>query len=174
MTANRVAWLAVLLLLLLIGGGFTYGWLKNFEPVSEQVRADMSPLARRNPWLAGERLLERFDMDVESQSGRKFLTTPPEEIGVLFVRDIGAPLPQSRQADLLAWVEQGGHLIVSPGIVFDDERGHPLLDQFGISRSEIGELLMGTLLAVAAVIVASGVAVLLWMALRRLFSRSGD
>jgi hypothetical protein len=136
MTATRVAWLAVLLLLLLIGGGFTYWWFKNFEPVAEQVRADMSPLARRNPWLAGERLLGRFDMEVESQSGRIFLTTPPEEIGVLFVRDIGAPLPQARQADLLAWVEQGGHLVVSPGIVFDEERGHPLLDQFGVSLIE--------------------------------------
>ncbi len=133
MTATRVAWLAVLLLLLMIGGGFTYWWFENFEPVSEQVRADMSPLAKRNPWLAGERLLDRFDMDVESQSGRLFLTSPPQEIGVLFVRDIGAPLPQSRQEDLLAWVERGGHLVVSPGVAFDDDRGHPLLDQFGIS-----------------------------------------
>ena len=48
------------------------------------------------------------------------------------------------------------------------------MDQFGISRGEIGELLMGTLLAVATVIVAAGVAVLLWIALRRLFFRSGD
>ncbi|MCU7844403.1 MAG: DUF4350 domain-containing protein [Candidatus Thiodiazotropha sp. (ex Monitilora ramsayi)] len=135
MTSNRVAWVAVLLLLLFIVGSIGYWFWQNFEPVAEQVRTDMSTPARRNPWLAAERLLGRLGVGVESRSGRQYLTTPPDETGVLFVKDLGAPLPQARQTDLLSWVERGGHLVISPGRMIDDETGHPLLQYFGIETN---------------------------------------
>jgi hypothetical protein len=46
------------------------------------------------------------------------------------------------------------------------------MDQFGISRGEMGEMFLGAVLAVGLVIGAAGVAVLLWVGLRRLLSGS--
>ena len=46
--------------------------------------------------------------------------------------------------------------------------------QFGISRAEMSELLVGTLLAMGIVIVLAGLAVALWMGLRKLLGRGGN
>jgi hypothetical protein len=46
--------------------------------------------------------------------------------------------------------------------------------QFGISRAEMSELLLGTLLAIGIVIVLAGLAVALWMGLRKLLGRGGN
>lgn len=139
MQGNRVATAAVLFLLLCLIGVFAYWFYINFESVREEVRTGLSAQARRNPWLAAERLLDRLGIQVESRSGRHYLTTPPERIGVLFVKDLGAPLPQARQDALLTWVEAGGHLVLTPGLVHDADTGHSLLARFGIEPGEAGK-----------------------------------
>ena len=48
------------------------------------------------------------------------------------------------------------------------------MDQFGISRGEMAELFLGTVLAVGLVIGAAAVVVLLWVAVRRLLSGLRD
>jgi K+-sensing histidine kinase KdpD len=48
------------------------------------------------------------------------------------------------------------------------------MDQFGISRGEIGQLFLGAVLAVGLVIGAAAAFMLLWVALRRLFFRTRD
>jgi hypothetical protein len=48
------------------------------------------------------------------------------------------------------------------------------MDQFGISRREMGELFLGTVVVVALIIGAAGLVAALWMGLRRLRSRSGE
>jgi len=45
------------------------------------------------------------------------------------------------------------------------------MDQFGISRREISELFITTLLVVGLVIGAAGIMVILWMGLRKLLRR---
>ncbi len=45
------------------------------------------------------------------------------------------------------------------------------MDQFGISRREISELFMTTLVVVGLVISAAGIMVVLWMVLRKLLRR---
>jgi hypothetical protein len=132
MQSNRVASFAVLFLLASLIGIFAYWFYLNFEPVEKEVRSGLSVQARRNPWLAAERLLGRLGIQVESRSGRRYLTSPPEEIGVLFVKDLGAPLPRARQDALLAWVDAGGHLVLSPGLLHDSETDHSLLARFGV------------------------------------------
>jgi hypothetical protein len=52
----------------------------------------------------------------------------------LLVRDLGAPLPQARIDALLAWVEEGGHLIAAPGRLQDAELSRPLLERFGVTQ----------------------------------------
>ena len=48
------------------------------------------------------------------------------------------------------------------------------VDQFGISRREISELFLGTVLVVGMVIAAAAVMALLWIGLRRLLSGPRD
>ena len=48
------------------------------------------------------------------------------------------------------------------------------VDQFGISRREISELFLATLLVVGVVIAAAAVVVSLWVALRRLLRGKAD
>jgi hypothetical protein len=124
--------IAALLLLIIVGGGFGY-WLTNhYEYVTEQIRGNLGPEARRNPLLAAERYLSRLGIATESQSGRQLLVEPPARPGLLLVRDLGPPLPLSRVKSLLAWVERGGTLVVTPGSAFEEGIGHPLLDQFSV------------------------------------------
>ena len=48
------------------------------------------------------------------------------------------------------------------------------VDQFGISRREISELFLGTVLVVGVVIVVAALMALLWIGLRRLLSGPRD
>jgi hypothetical protein len=127
---------AILLLILLLAGG--YWFAQNFERQSEEIRSGFSEAARRNPWLAAERFLQRLDIPVESLSGREYLLAPPAQIGVLLVRDLGPGLAPARQRELLEWVKAGGHLIVAAQRVPDeDEPNHPLLERLGVTLQSL-------------------------------------
>jgi hypothetical protein len=121
-----------LILLLLVGGIFSYWFLQNFEYVSEQVRGNLGKEARRNPLLAAERYLSHLGLTVQSHSGRQLLVDPPSQPGLLLVRDLGPPLPESRVSTLLAWVERGGQLVVAPGNAMEEGARHPLLAHFSV------------------------------------------
>ena len=133
MPPHRLNQLAIGLFTLILAAGLVWWFLANFEQVTEEVRSEMSPEARRNPLLAAERLLDRLGLQVESRSGRQYLIHPPAQGGVLLVRDLGAPLPRQRVDELLAWVEAGGRLIAAPGRLQDDELSRPLLETFGVT-----------------------------------------
>lgn len=124
--------IAGLLLLIIIGGWLGYWFFNHHEYVTEQVRGAMGAEARRNPLLAAERYLSRLGVTTQSHSGRQWLVEPPPRPGLLLVRDLGPPLPQSRLDALLAWVDQGGTLVVTPGSAFEEGIGHPLLEQFSV------------------------------------------
>jgi hypothetical protein len=132
MRNNGVPIIAALLLLSAVAGGFGYWVMNHYEYVTEQVRGNMGAEARRNPLLAAERYLSHLGVATESQSGRQLLVEPPPRPGLLLVRDLGPPLPPSRVESLLAWVERGGTLVVTPGNAFEEGIGHPLLDQFSV------------------------------------------
>ncbi|MEW8451792.1 MAG: DUF4350 domain-containing protein [Candidatus Thiodiazotropha sp.] len=130
---NRATLALLATLLLLIGGLFGVWFVNNYEYVSEQVRGSMGIEARRNPLLAAERFLSRLGLSAESQTGRQYLVEPPPGPGLLLVRDLGPPLSRSRLASLLAWVEHGGTLVVTPGSAMVEGGGHPLLQQFAVA-----------------------------------------
>jgi hypothetical protein len=139
MSGSRIAVVLSLLLMILLA---VLGWLwfdKNFERHATVERTAMSVEARRNPLLAAEMFLARLGMDVESQSGRKYLIHPPDTSGLLFVRDLGPPLPQYGLDNLLAWVERGGHLVVSPGHRLTESRPDLLLQKFGVTLIHVDE-----------------------------------
>ncbi|MES9850677.1 MAG: DUF4350 domain-containing protein [Candidatus Thiodiazotropha sp. L084R] len=139
MQGNRMTIAVVLALLTLVAA---LGWLwfeKNFEKRTTVTRSAMGEEATRNPLLAAEMFLDRLGLEVQSQSGRVYLLQPPEDKGLLFVRDLGPPLPPTSVDNLLTWVEQGGHLVASPSDQHEEGRPDPLLQKFGVSLVSLDE-----------------------------------
>lgn len=118
-----------------LAGWGVHWFLTHHERHSKDIRTGVSPQARRNPFLAAEHFLSRLDIDSKSISGRDQLLNPPREPGLLLVNNLGPSLPPEREEDLLNWVRQGGHLVVTPGQVWDEEKetvGNNLLDALGV------------------------------------------
>lgn len=139
MQGNRMTITVIIVLSAMVAA---LGWLwfdKNFEKRTKIERSAMGEEARRNPLLAAEIFLRRLGLDVQSQSGRAYLMQPPEDEGLLFVRDLGPPLPQVSVDKLLTWVEQGGHLVASPSGQQEAGRADPLLQKFGVSLLYLDE-----------------------------------
>lgn len=102
----------------------------NFEQVTVKRRTEPQAEARRNPYLALERFFARMGRPVERRTDARFLDALPS--GGVLILDSGrhTHLTQERQKRLLAWVEQGGYLIVSPDFPDKDE----LMTHFDVSR----------------------------------------
>ena len=112
-----------------------YWFFQNYERVDEEIQIGISPAARRNPLLAAERFLARLGLEAQSISGRDWLLNPPSEPGVLIVHYLGPSLPEPRERQLLRWIEDGGHLIVTAEREWDEAAGgsgNHLLDSLGL------------------------------------------
>ncbi|NEX19192.1 DUF4350 domain-containing protein [Thiorhodococcus mannitoliphagus] len=83
----------------------------SFERRTERIPVGYSAEARRNALLAAERFLIELELPVESVTGRDRLWSLPAATDTLVVLGLG-PMSAERQARLIAWLEQGGHLIV--------------------------------------------------------------
>jgi len=107
---NPLTWAAGLAGLAL--AGWTWYWFTtNFERRTETIHTGWSEAARRNPFLAAERFLERAGIDASSRPGRGRLRALPPTADTLVVRGLG-PLGPARRAAVRDWVEDGGRLIV--------------------------------------------------------------
>ncbi|MCL4801527.1 MAG: hypothetical protein KJ025_18190 [Burkholderiales bacterium] len=138
-------WTAVVVAL--VGLGATWFFL-NFERVAVRERVGMSGEARRNPYLALERLSERMGQPArELRSLAELGDLPPR--AVLLLPRSRAELARRERDRLLEWVARGGAIVVEaePLRVPD-----PLLDALGVQRIRPGKLPPGEvrLLAPAA------------------------
>lgn len=128
MNRQRLIWgiVAVLVLLTLAA------WLvTRLERESVPVHEPPQAAARRNPYLALERFTERMGGTLTRRSDASALDRLPAGGTVLLDRQRSHWLPAERLQHLLAWIEDGGYLLVvaeRPGV--ED----PLLDHFGITR----------------------------------------
>ncbi|MCW8908342.1 MAG: DUF4350 domain-containing protein [Sedimenticola sp.] len=133
--ANRAV-LSLLALLLLALAGWGVSWfLENYEQRTREIRADVSPMAKRNPFLAAERFLQHIGIPSESVTGRDHLLNPPQQPGLLLVNRLGPDLPPEREQALRNWVVFGGHLVVVAQGEWDEESGssgNRLLDRLGV------------------------------------------
>ncbi len=130
-------WIGITVLVLLAGlvGWGVYWFLSNYERQYREVRVGVSPEARRNPFLAAERFLRQLGLDAESVAGREYLLRPPAETGVLLVNRLSPDLSPDHEEALLAWMEGGGHLIVTAHREWDEDgerAGNPLLERYGV------------------------------------------
>ncbi|MDB5804598.1 MAG: hypothetical protein JWN73_1920 [Betaproteobacteria bacterium] len=122
------------LLIAALGLG-TIWWFKNFEHVPEHVYKGLKGEAAEDPYLAMKRFLGRMNVQVEERkpsatAGTKFGAW--QAGGTVMLGDRRhVVMTQERVAQVLAWVEHGGHLIVEaeyPG------RPDPLLTALDIER----------------------------------------
>ncbi|MCG6875366.1 MAG: DUF4350 domain-containing protein [Betaproteobacteria bacterium] len=111
----------------------TIWFLLNFEQVPTREWVGMSGEARRNPFLALERLAERMGMPAhEIRSLAELGQLPPQ--GVLLLPQPRGELARRERARLLDWAAKGGHLVIEaePARVPD-----PLLDALEIRRKAV-------------------------------------
>lgn len=124
---------ALLALAALALAGLGLAWfLHNFDYVTTRERVGPQGEARRNAFLAAERLLARMGLQVRHVRTIPGLRELPPN-GTLILPDGRGALPPAARAELLRWVEAGGHLIVE-----DEHRQlpDPILDYFEVRRVE--------------------------------------
>ena len=121
-----------------LGLGLLAGVLYLAEWKEVEVPGPPSEEARRNPYLAAERFLERFDVETHRNQGLSLLDDLPPTSGTIV---IGASLrgvaPRRRDA-LLDWVERGGRVVLVATELesASGEANDPLLARLGISLRE--------------------------------------
>jgi hypothetical protein len=116
----------------LAGLGFVW-FLNNFDYVAERTYVGPQGEARRNRFLAAERLLARMGMTVRHVKTIPELRELPPN-GTLLLPDRREAITPDARARLLKWVEDGGHLVV------EDENhrvADPILDALEVARTEV-------------------------------------
>ncbi len=105
----------------------TFWFLQNFERTTREVSSGYSKEARRNPFLAAERFLQRIGGRVESIGSNDLWRDLPSSDDTIVVYHYMPPAGEARRQALKAWVEAGGHLIVRADdslLVGDDEENN--------------------------------------------------
>jgi hypothetical protein len=124
-----VAWI-VLAAVVALGAVWFFS---TFERVSERQWVGFSGEARRNQYLAAERLLARMGVPARHVRTIPELRELPVN-GALILPDHREALTPDARERLLKWVESGGHLIV------EDENHRlpdPVLDSLGVQRKPV-------------------------------------
>lgn len=108
-------------------------WLSiKLERVPTRLDEPPRSEARRNPWLALERLTQRLGGRLTRLSDARLLDRLPAGGTLLLDRQRGHLLPPERLDRLFAWVEAGGYLIVVAEHAGVDD---PLLDRLAVRRA---------------------------------------
>lgn len=133
--SHRMSLLIGALIVLLLGLA-VLGFLSNHELKEEEIFVGYSGEARRNDYLAAQRLLEAFDVSVKHHASLAEVDLRPGGGETLFLAHQGRRLADDRLERLLNWVHEGGHLITaaSPTSVPD-----PVADRFDIQRLAVEE-----------------------------------
>jgi hypothetical protein len=110
---------------------FTAVFLATHDRVTVQEWVGASGEARLRPFLAAERFAGRMGMKAsEVRALPELQALPPR--GVLLLPARRQQLHPGKLADLVRWVENGGHLIVEAEALGVPD---PMLDQLGITRA---------------------------------------
>jgi hypothetical protein len=128
---SRQALWTIVTVVALLGGAVWF--FNNFERVPDKEWTGYQGEARRNAFLAAERLLDRMGLRV------RHLKTPIElrELapnGTLILPARRNALAPAERERLLEWVEAGGHLIVENE---NPRLPDPILDALGVKREQL-------------------------------------
>ncbi|GGK69863.1 DUF4350 domain-containing protein [Amphritea balenae] len=119
--ANKILLWTLAALLLLGVSWYTVWFFTNYERQTKQELVDISPEARRNPWLAAERYLQQLGYSTETYSGRDQTANLPPVTDTLLLRRLQTEMTDTQLYRLNDWVEAGGTLIISPQVFTDTE-----------------------------------------------------
>jgi hypothetical protein len=127
---NRMIALAIVAALAVLGAAW---FLSTHDRVPAKEWVGPSGEARTRQFLAAERLAERMGWEVAEVRALPALDLMPAN-GVLLVPNRRQALHAGRIADIVRWVESGGHLIAEAEVPGVED---PLLDQLGVVRSRV-------------------------------------
>ena len=123
----------VAILIASIGLAAAAWFLATHERVTESEWTGYRGEARRNPWLAAQRFLNRVEIPANELRALQELRTLPSG-ATLIVPQGHQSIPARLREALIAWVQQGGYLIVEAE---PPARPDALLDAFGVQRSAV-------------------------------------
>ena len=130
MSARQVFVAALILVLAAAGGAW---FLANHERVSEKVWVGFQGRARTDPYLAGQRLLQRMGLNAQAVRALPELRALPPAATLVLPQARQSITPQLQQ-HILEWVERGGNLIVEAEAIHQPD---PLLDALGVVRTAV-------------------------------------
>lgn len=125
---NSIPLIIVLIIITLL----TYVFFKLFEPYEEMKDLGWSKKALRNPYLAAEQFLLKNNINVTSSNNFEKLTHLPEK-SMIFISDSRKLLTKKQVADLLDWLDKGGHLIITAPI-YNKNKTNTLLSKFNVKN----------------------------------------
>lgn len=106
----------------------------------ERIELGASPEARSDPYLAIQYFLREQAINVTPVDSLVSVLQAPAEQQTLLLLSNDAALIDSQQEALLAWVAQGGHLVLSAQHEKVEYAGHSLLATLGIQKQLSTEL----------------------------------
>ncbi len=128
---SRQSLWAVVIAVAVLGGAVWF--FNNFERVPDREWTGYQGEARRNAFLAAERLLDRMGLRVRHlKTPIELRSLPPN--GTLLLPARRSALAPAERERLLAWVEAGGHLIVENE---NYRLPDPILDELRIERQPV-------------------------------------
>ncbi len=137
----RQHWLALVLLSLLslifISAGF---WLwQHVERVTEEKEVGYQGVARYDPLLAAQRLLQRMSMTVTTIHHPPHVKQQLKEDDVLVLVHSYQPLSETKSQQLLDWVAQGGHVIMVSNTLLNQEDAEedPILQALEVQQMSL-------------------------------------
>jgi Domain of unknown function (DUF4350) len=130
--SRRAGWAAFVLALATLVAVF----FSSCEKRTVDFRRGYQGEAARNKYLAAQRLLERMGTPVRSFADLSGLSELPPADATMILPTERKTLGASRSAELLRWVEGGGHLVTVSWQIFEDpERTRDLvLDPIGVRQ----------------------------------------
>ena len=123
----------IMLLIVVIGLTGVVWFLATHEQVTEQAWTGFRGEAKRNPWLAGQRLLQRFGQPAKELRSMPELRNLPPRATLIIPRSHHTITGHLRD-EVIDWVRQGGYLIVEAEY---PRLKDPLVEAFGVERHEI-------------------------------------
>ncbi|MBN2429246.1 MAG: DUF4350 domain-containing protein [Deltaproteobacteria bacterium] len=101
-------------LILLFGTLGTLWFLNNYERKSFEVQAGESPAARANQFLAAQGFLQALGKKVTDRKGMALFSELPPTGDTIILPHMPVGMSKHMTANLLSWIEGGGHLLLVP------------------------------------------------------------
>lgn len=123
-------------LLAVLSAAAVYLLSLTIERYEEPVEQGWSKAALRNPFLAAEQYLTGLSVPVESSDRLDVLAELTTD-STLVIGNANHVLTKQRAADLVAWMQNGGHVVVAAQ--YEDNQADVLLSHFEITKHKVND-----------------------------------